>query len=74
MIWIFASYIMIFEFPRFCGEFCIETACNKDMNCFLLPGSCIKNYANILMLFSLKIFFNIDFDKFYYKCLLSKLY
>ena len=31
---------------------------------FLLPGSCINNYANILMPFSLKIFFNIDFVKF----------
>ena len=31
---------------------------------FLLPSSCIKNYVNISMPFSLKIFFNIDFVKF----------
>ena len=31
---------------------------------FLLPASCIKNYANILMPFSLKMFFNIYFIKF----------
>ena len=48
----------------------LEPLVIRIMNCFetdskfLLPGICIKNYANILMPFSLKIFFNIDFVKF----------
>ena len=45
----------------------LEPLVIRIMNCFetdskfLFPGICIKNYANILMPFSLKIFFSIDF-------------